>query len=404
MSTALPPIDHPARDIGGEPHRAAGAGTDRPRIAVVGGGQLARMLHVAAIPLDVELRFLVQRADDPVTAVAPRWRLGDPSDRGELATVARGCTAITVEHELVDPDALAWLGGRGIAVHPSPQVLATAIDRAAQRRALDALGVAQPRWEVVQEPDEVAAMAAEVGWPVVLKACRGGYDGRGIVVAESIEDARMVVRNGSRWLAEPLLDLDAELAVTVARDEHGRVVEYPAVRTVQRDGICHEVVLPAGDGLPLAEAGTVARAVAEGLGVVGVVTVELFVVGGRVLVNEIAVRPHNSAHLTIEACATSQFENHLRATAGLPLGPTTPRRPAAAMANLLAPGHRIDLHGALRSVLSLPDVHVHLYGKAPRPGRKIGHVTALADDTPTALARVRRALDLLLSPSMGAAA
>lgn len=400
MTTAIPPIDRPTRHLSGEPHRATTGDADRPCIAVVGGGQLARMLYAAAIPLDVELRFLVQRADDPITAVAPRWRLGDPSDRGELAAVARGCTALTVEHELVDPEALAWLASRGVAVHPSPQVLAAAIDRAAQRAALAAIGVPQPRWQVVEDPDEVATVAAEVGWPVVLKACRGGYDGRGIVVAESIEDARMVVVRESRWVAEPHLDLEAELAVTVARDERGTIVDYPAVRTVQRDGVCHEVVLPADDGLPLAEAATVARAVAEGLDVVGVVTVEMFVVDGRVLVNEIAVRPHNSAHLTIEACATSQFENHLRATAGLPLGPTTTRRPAAAMANLLAPAHPIDLHGALASVLSLPDVHVHLYGKAPRPGRKIGHVTALADDTPTALARVRRAADLLLRPAL----
>ncbi len=267
------------------------------------------------------------------------------------------------------------------------------------RQALTDIGVPCPRWRVVTVPGEVADFADEAGWPVVLKTSRGGYDGRGVWVVESVQQAADVLAvplaPGAQWLAEERIDFVQELSAQVARSPHGQAVAYPIVRTLQADGICSEVVAPA-PGLAAARAVAaqeIALRIARDLNVTGMLAVEMFDDGYDLFVNELAMRPHNSGHWSIEGARTSQFENHLRAVLDLPLGAPTTVAPYAVMVNILG-GDVGDLYSAYRHVLARdPGLKVHLYGKAVRPGRKVGHVTVLGDDVEELLARGRHAAD-----------
>jgi 5-(carboxyamino)imidazole ribonucleotide synthase len=368
---------------------------------MIGGGQLARMTHQAAIGLGVGLRVL---AGGPAESGAPaggdlRW--GSHDDPDAVLAFADGCDVVTFDHEHVPQPILESLVSSGVAVRPGPSALAHAQDKVHMRAAISGAGVPCPEWAVVSTFAEVAEFAEHAGWPVVLKVSRGGYDGRGVWVARDVAEAADVLAAplapGVRWLAEQFVPFTRELAALVARSPSGQVAVYPVVRTVQTDGICTEVVAPCpdlSDEHALA-AQQVALRIAEHLNVVGMLAVELFDTPQGVLVNELAMRPHNSGHWTIDGAVTSQFENHLRAVLDLPLGSPEARSQHTVMVNVLG-GPRTDLYAALGHVLARdPALRVQLYGKEVRRGRKLGHVTVSGDDLASLLARAHHAADFL---------
>lgn len=369
---------------------------------MVGGGQLARMTHQAAIALGQSLRILATEADDGAALVAADVYLGQPTDLDALRRFAKGCDVVTFDHELVPGEHIRALAAAGDNVHPSADALRYAQDKRAMRERLGELGIAVPDWQPVRTVAEIAEFAGAPGrrWPVICKAARGGYDGRGVWLVNNPEEAAAAVGTGAELLVEERLELRRELAVQLARSPFGQVAVYPVVQTVQGDGICHEVLAPAPD-LP-AEAAIriqeLAITIADELDLVGLLAVELFDTADGILVNELAMRPHNSGHWTIEGSRTSQFEQHLRAVLDYPLGACGLTAPAAATANVLAGpdhlGQRLDerLHHLFAAE---PEVKVHLYGKRPRPGRKVGHVTALGDDLAEVRARAARSARLL---------
>ncbi|MFI0433245.1 MAG: 5-(carboxyamino)imidazole ribonucleotide synthase [Candidatus Nanopelagicales bacterium] len=372
----------------------------RPIVGIVGGGQLARMTAPAAEALDIHLRVLAASPDDPAAQVIPDTVIGPHDDLESLLRFAQGCDVVTFDHEHVPPDHLLELVERGIAVRPSPAALVHAQDKIVMREALSYAGLPCPRWAVVADAEDVEVFADSGSWPVVLKVSRGGYDGKGVWVVESKAEAAEVIADTvlapeSRWLVEEKVDFVRELSAQVARSPHGQAVAYPVVQSLQVDGICKEVVAPA-PGLSAeraAQAQRVALDVAATLGVEGMLAVELFDTGDSVLVNELAMRPHNTGHWTIEGADTSQFENHLRAVLDLPLGSPAALLPCAVMVNILGGEHE-DLHRAYLHVMARdPGVKVHLYGKHVRPGRKVGHVTALGANPQVLLDRTRHAAD-----------
>lgn len=363
-----------------------------PVVGIVGGGQLARMTQQAAIPLGVPLRVFAAAPDDSAASVVSQLEVGDHRDLHALRRFAKGVDVLTFDHEHVPTAHLRALEAAGVTLRPGAAALQHAQDKVLLRERLGAAGLPGPRWRVVSSAAEVAAFAAEAGWPVVLKAPRGGYDGRGVWLAEDVADAAETLAGRGPLLVEERVGFARELAALVARSPHGQAAAYPVVETVQRGGVCVEVVAPAPD-LPAERAGQaqeLALRIAAELGVTGLLAVELFDTGTDLLVNELAMRPHNSGHWTIEGAVTSQFEQHLRAVLDLPLGETRPLAPYTVMANVFG-GHP-DLYGGLPHCLARdPALHVHLYGKAVRPGRKVGHVTALGADLAETRARVRHA-------------
>ncbi|MGH2558878.1 MAG: 5-(carboxyamino)imidazole ribonucleotide synthase [Thermomicrobiales bacterium] len=366
-------------------------------IGIVGGGQLARMMAQAAIPLGVRLRVLAARADDSAAQVCSDVVVGSPDDPDVLSAFARDCRVVTFDHELVPAAALSRLNDESVCLRPSPVALAFAQDKGWQRERLGALGYPVPPHRTVSDRAEITAFAEEHKWPVVVKTPRGGYDGRGVWIIESPAQAADVAdRLGRSLLVEPWLPIEREVAVMVARRPSGQVATYPVVETVQVDGICHEVIAPApiSDAMA-AEAGELAKAIAEAIGLVGVMAVELFVAKGRLLLNELATRPHNSGHFSIEGCVTSQFEQHLRAVLDWPLGSTTLTAPVAVMVNVLGGPDGADPRDLRPHALAIDGVHVHLYGKDARHGRKLGHVTVLGDDEPSVRERAARAASIL---------
>ena len=370
-----------------------------PRVGIVGGGQLARMSAAPAAALGIGLRVLAASAVESAAQVIHDVALGRHDDLEALRRFAQGCDVVTFDHEHVPPAHLEQLEAMGVAVRPGPAALFHAQDKIHMRQALTDIGIPCPRWAVVTTTAEVEAFADEVGWPVVLKTSRGGYDGRGVWVLESADEVPAVLDSplaaGAQWLAEQRIDFVQELSAQVARSPHGQAVAYPVVRTLQANGICAEVVAPA-PGLVAAravQAQDIALRIARDLNVTGMLAVEMFDDGYDLYVNELAMRPHNSGHWTIEGATTSQFENHLRAVLDLPLGSPAPLAPYAVMVNILG-GDVGDLYSAYRHVLARdPSVKVHLYGKEVKPGRKVGHVTLLGHDHEELLARGRHAAD-----------
>jgi phosphoribosylaminoimidazole carboxylase PurK protein len=372
-----------------------------PIVGIVGAGQLARMTVQAAIPLGLSVRLLAARADDGAAQVWPDVVVGSPGSLGTLTAFAEGCDVLTFDHELVDPAHLAALEAAGHCLRPSAAAHRFAQDKGYQRQEFAALGLPVPAHRLVSGEADILAFAEEHGWPVVLKARSGGYDGRGVWIARSATEARSLFRQVTggavRLMIERWLPIEKELAVLIARRPGGEAAVYPVVETVQVNGICHEVLAPAPvDRALAAEAERLASRVAAVTGAVGILAVEMFLADGRLTINEIAVRPHNSGHFSIEGAVTSQFENHLRAVLDLPLGETAPAAPNAVMVNVLGGPSRTDPRQNLRAALAVPGVHVHLYGKEPRPGRKIGHVTAVGDDLAEARERARHAAALLI--------
>ena len=347
------------------------------RVGVVGGGQLALMMAEAAKAAEVRLTVLAASPDDPAVSLASDALVGAATDGDALARLAERVDVITFDHELVDLAQLQRLEARGVVMRPSPAALRLSVDKSFQRVRLRDAAVPVPAFVVTRDPDDPALRPFLDTHPAtVVKAATGGYDGRGVVFCEGADEARRAVERFGVAVVEERLELRSELAQLVVRGPDGQTRSYPLVTTVQDHGMCVETIFPAClDAARRDEAAELAGRIAELSGVVGALAVELFDVGGRLIVNEVALRPHNTGHWTIEGARTSQFENHLRAVAGRRLGPTDPTVAAAVMVNLVG-GDRPPRPA--RS--SAPDIFVHDYRKEWRPGRKIGHVTALADD------------------------
>ena len=357
---------------------------------MVGGGQLARMTHQAAIALGQRLRVLAADAAEPAAQVSPDVVIGSHTDLEALRRVSAGATVLTFDHEHVPGELLEKLVAEGITVAPPPAALLHAQDKLVMRHKLAALGAPVPRFAAIETVEDVDEFAAVTGGPMVIKAARGGYDGRGVSIVDDAEQARAAVADylaaGVVVLAEERVAMRRELSALVARSPFGQGAAWPVVETVQEDGICVTVIAPAPDlsDESASAAQQLALRVADELGVVGVLAVELFeTTDGDLLVNELAMRPHNSGHWTMDGAATSQFEQHLRAVLDYPLGATAPVVPVTVMANVLgapeAPAMTMDerLHHLFARY---PDARVHLYGKGERPGRKIGHVNLLGED------------------------
>ena len=351
------------------------------------------MMAQAAIALGVPIRLLAEGPDVSAAQVVRDPRVGDYRDLETLRAVAEGCSVVTFDHEHVPTEHLHTLASEGHACRPGPEALVHAQDKAVMRARLDTLDIPSPRHALVTAPAEAVEFAASVGgFPVVLKTTRGGYDGKGVWVvssAEECEDAFAVAAasTGVRILAEEKVDFRRELSALVARSPSGQVAAYPVVESVQRDGICWEVTAPAPDLDPdlSVQAQRIAMKVAAELGVTGILAVEMFeTADGRVLVNELAMRPHNTGHWSMDGAVTGQFENHLRAVLDLPLGSPEARAPWTVMVNILGGDNGAlseHLYGGYPHVLARdPRLKVHLYGKDVKPGRKVGHVTAYGDD------------------------
>jgi 5-(carboxyamino)imidazole ribonucleotide synthase len=357
-------------------------------VGVIGGGQLARMMIPAAVALGIELRVLAEAPDASARLAATV--VGDYRDVPTVLDFAQGCDAITFDHEHVPQEVLRALTAAGAAVRPGADALLYAQDKLAMRERLADLGVPQPDWARVDTADDLAGFLADHGGRAVVKTPRGGYDGKGVRLVDDAHAADDWLAAGS-VLVEELVRFERELAQLIARRPSGEAVPWPLVETVQRGGVCAEVIAPAPHSTDAVEraAAEIATTVAHGLGVTGVLAVELFQsTDGRVLVNELAMRPHNSGHVTIEGSTTSQFEQHLRAVLDWPLGSTEPRAPWGVMINVFGslPDDRIAA-----ALGHQPSAKVHAYGKGPRAGRKAGHVTAIGVDLDDVVYRARAA-------------
>jgi 5-(carboxyamino)imidazole ribonucleotide synthase len=355
-----------------------------PVVGMVGAGQLARMTHQAAIALGQSLRVLARDAGEPAATVCADVLFGGPGEVDALRDLARGAAAVTFDHEQVPQEVLRVLVAEGVAVHPGPDALLHAQDKLVMRRRLAGLGIAVPPYAAVDAAPDVERFGAEHGWPLVLKAVRGGYDGRGVWALDAADPALVgeALAAGTPLMVEAAVRMRRELVAQVARSPYGQAAAWPVVETVQADGQCVQVLAPA-PGLSEADAlaaQELALRIAHELGVTGLLAVELFDTEGGLVVNELAMRPHNSGHWTIEGARTSQFEQHLRAVLDYPLGCTAPTAPAVVMANVLgaaeAPSMGLD-ERVHHLFARFPDVKVHLYGKTERPARKVGHVTVL---------------------------
>jgi len=360
------------------------------RVGVVGAGQLARMMGEAAHSSGVRISVLATSPDDAAVATCDDVLFGSPEDPAALHALAQRVDVMTFDHELVNLDQITELVNAGGVVRPGPAALRFAVDKAYQRRRLARAGVPVPRFVTVRSGSAsgLGRFLDEVGGDVVVKRARGGYDGRGVWFPDSHEAARRLVDElDTEVVVEQRLDLVSEAAQVVVRAVDGTVVRYPLVTTVQSEGMCSEVRFPAEVSDPArAGAADLAERLANLSGAEGVVAVELFDTSAGWFVNEIALRPHNSAHWTIEGCATSQFANHLRAVSGRELGDVGAVTPAAVMVNVVGAATPASPDAAR----AVPGVVVHDYGKVWRAGRKLGHVTALADDVDEARVRAWR--------------
>ena len=367
-----------------------------PTLAVIGGGQLARMMAQPAIALGLPLRLLAEAEGVSAAQVIPDHLVGDYTDLPTLRKVTDGAAVVTFDHEHVPTVHLRALADAGVAVRPGPEALVHAQDKAVMRRRLAELDVPCPRNAVVTSTADVEAF----GFPCVLKTTRGGYDGKGVWVVRTADESRVAfdaaAAAGVEVLAEELVDFRRELSALVARSPSGQAAAYPVVASTQLDGICHEVVAPAPDLAPAlaGQAQEIALRIAGALDVTGILAVELFeTTDGRILVNELAMRPHNTGHWSQDGAVTSQFENHLRAVMDLPLGSPAPRERWTVMVNILGgPTDSGRLYDGLPHAMARdPRLRVHFYGKDLRPGRKVGHVNAYGDDLDDCLERARHA-------------
>ena len=373
-----------------------------PRIGAIGGGQLARMMTPPAIHLGLELKVLAETEGS--SAELATTQVGDYNDLAVVEKFAKTVDVITFDHEHVPLSVLSALEANGVSVQPPSKALAFAQNKLHMRQKLSSLGLPMPAWSEIKTADQLDAFIAEQGGVAILKTPIGGYDGKGVRVVRSSSDASDWLDNienfGGSLLAEEKVDFVRELAQLSARSVNGEFAAWPLVETQQVDGVCSVVIAPApnASAAVLEQTGEIAKSVAEGLGVTGVLAVEMFEArDGRIVINELAMRPHNSGHFSIEGSVTSQFEQHLRAVSGLPLGSTAMRAEHAVMVNLLGVddsntfvehfGKAMAKHAAAK---------IHTYGKSARKGRKMGHITVVGDDLVAALAEAKGAAAVLL--------
>ncbi|WP_456242338.1 5-(carboxyamino)imidazole ribonucleotide synthase [Actinopolyspora lacussalsi] len=362
--------------------------TATPVVGMVGGGQLARMTHQAAIGLGQSLKVLAASPDESAALVAPNIEIGSHTDLAALRTFAEGCDAVTFDHEHVPNEHLRALAAEGVAVHPGPDALLHAQDKLVMRRKLRDLELPVPPFAEVGSVTDVLEFGAAHGWPCVLKTARGGYDGKGVWVLDTPDGARRTTAElldaGAPLMVEQRVALRRELAVLVARSPFGQGGAWPVVETVQSQGICVRVLAPAPEASEelTQRAQDIALRIADELGVVGVLAVEMFETADGLVINELAMRPHNSGHFSIDGSRTSQFEQHLRAVLDYPLGTTELTAPAVAMGNILAAPTepRMSVDERVHHLFArFPGAKLHLYGKTERPGRKVGHVNMLGE-------------------------
>lgn len=366
------------------------------RVGVIGGGQLARMMIAPAVELGLDLRVLAE--GEGMSAALAATAIGDYRDLETVRAFAADVDVVTFDHEHVPQDVLRALVADGVVVHPGPDALQFAQDKLVMRARLAELGVPQPDWARVRSIAELQDFLDAHAGAGVVKTPRGGYDGKGVRVVRAAAEAQDwldALAEDDALLVEELVPFVRELAQQVARRPSGQVVAYPVVETVQRDGVCAEVIAPApaaADRL-VEVAEEIGRTIAEGLGVTGMLAVELFETDDeRILVNELAMRPHNSGHWSQDGAVTGQFEQHLRAVADLPLGSTAPRSAWSVMVNILGGPEEGTLEERFGAAMAAhPQAKIHTYGKAPRPGRKVGHVNVVDDDLDDAVYVARAA-------------
>jgi 5-(carboxyamino)imidazole ribonucleotide synthase len=365
------------------------------RVGVIGGGQLARMMIPAAVNLGIELSVFAETAGESASMAVTT--VGDFRDVADVLTFARTVDVITFDHEHVPQEVLGALVDAGIAVRPGPDALLYAQDKLLMRERLSQLGLPVPDWARIENEAQLAEFLADHGGRAVVKTATGGYDGKGVRVVRAAAEASDWLELGHPLLAEELVQFRRELAQSVARRPSGEVACWPVVESIQRDGVCAEVIAPAPSsrGRLADVAEEIARSVAENLGVTGVLAVELFeTTDERLLINELAMRPHNTGHWTIDGSTTNQFEQHLRAVLDLPLGATGCRDRWSVMVNILGGPESGGLHERYGIAFAHdPAVKVHNYGKTPRAGRKVGHVTAGGDDLDQVVFQARAAAE-----------
>ncbi|KLU06250.1 Phosphoribosylaminoimidazole carboxylase ATPase subunit [Rhodopirellula islandica] len=379
-------------------------------IGMVGGGQLGRMFAMAAARMGYRVGVFCGSSDEPAAEVAAFTVCGPLTDHSAIEAFAKRCDVITLEFENIPADTIAACS-KHAPTYPDASVLAMAQDRWIEKTTLREAGIPVAGFEPVYDRESAIAAGESLGWPIIVKTCRSGYDGKGQHRLNSPDEAALVQWEGAEsgddgqppWVAEALVLFEREASVIVARTLDQRVETFPVFENDHQNHILDETKLPANVSPELQlQAREIATRVAEHLGLVGLLCVELFVTPDELIVNEVAPRPHNSGHVTIEACATSQFEQHVRAICGLPLGDTSMVVPAASMLNLLG-----DIWEAAEAretlpnwgaCLDTPGVALHLYGKhAARAGRKMGHLSAVGSDLADVSERLRLARERLLS-------
>lgn len=375
-------------------------GTGPQTVGIIGAGQLARMLIESATPLDIDIALLAGSPHDGAARIWPNVTIGSPDDVDVVSRFAESSDVITFDHELVPEPVLDRLERVGAALVPSAATMRISQNKRRQREVFASAGLPQPNHRLCRTRAEALEAAAQLGFPLILKAAQGGYDGRGVwriderSALETTADE--LVTRGIVMVLEECVPIDRELAILVARNRRGQTAIYPVVETVQIDGICRQINLSRAHYRPrTAPASEIALAVAEAIDLVGLLAVELFESGDQLLINEIATRPHNSGHYSIEAIETSQFEQHLRAILNLPPGSTRLRSKAAVTVNILGGGDGSDPRERLPRALAMTGVHVHLYGKEARPGRKLGHVTTIGTAVEKCADRAWKAVELL---------
>ena len=370
------------------------------RLGIIGGGQLARMTAIAALPLGVEVVVLENNPHSPAARLSPDCIVGDWADRDTLLKFAARCDVITLENEFVDAAVLEVLEQAGHKVFPSAACIAVTQDKLLQKNALQHSGIAVPKYCAVNSSEQIVAAGKNFGWPMVLKMRRNGYDGKGNFTLNSEADIaagwRALGGGKNELMAEAFFPFVKELAVIVTRGSDGVTVAYPVVETIQRNHVCRVVKAPAQISDDLAKrAVALAKRAVEAVGGVGSFGVEMFLSATDDLaINELAPRVHNSGHYTIEACDCSQFENHVRAVLGRPLGNPLMVAPAAVMVNLLGKKKTSGLPRGLDAALRITGARVHLYGKLMSgPGRKMGHITVLENSVEAAQVVAERAVN-----------
>ncbi len=371
------------------------------KVGIVGGGQLAQMMIQAGISLGLDFSLLCSSTDESAPPFCADTTKVEHFNASNLAEFANRCDVITFDHELIPPEVIEQIPNHGSKFFPSASTLRSAANKFNSRIFLSKHGFAVPRFELASNSSQLHQAIQKIGYPCVIKTSHGGYDGRGVFMLNSAHDLSSFLAKSPRdtdLVVEPMLEISMEFAVLVVRNRAKDYVVYPIVKTLQQDSICVEVSVPSGLAPKIEkQAKAIAIRIADLVDSVGVLAIEMFVVNDQILINELAPRPHNSGHLTIEACVTSQFENHLRAITSLPLGSCELRTAGAAMVNVIGGTQPQHFDVATAKVLADQNIKIHLYGKTYRAGRKLGHVTALDTSPGLALERARYAADILLN-------